>query len=149
MNKQSKFIITNILIILFFFIFAYYIKQKKTKKKITVKDFLNGGKKLPSFKNLLVGIIFGVIFGFIDNVGLWFGMDDFSKNIKGGPLTKAAFGNTYSDFMGSIIGTFIASIAMDLFNYDDDNQPIWINTLGITIGCLLGILFGKLITKKN
>ena len=39
--------------------------------------------------------------------------------------------------------------AMDLFEYNNDNEPMWINTLGIFIGCLLGILFGKLLTNKH
>lgn len=149
MNNQVIFFLINILIIVLFFYIAYFIKQKKNKKKITIKEFLNNGKKLPSIKNLLIGLIFGVIFGFIDNVGLWFGMDNFSKNIQGGPLTKAGIGNTYSDFMGSILGTLISSIAADLFDYDNNTTPIWINTLGIIIGCILGIVVGKLLTNKS
>ena len=141
---MSKFIIYNILLILFFFFLGYYVKVKTTKKKITPLEYLNGGKKkLPSIKNILIGLLFGVIFGFIDNIGLWLGMNNFSKNIGGNPLVRAGIGNTYSDFIGSIIGTFISSIAIDLFKYDDNETPIWLNTLGILIGCILGILVGK------
>ena len=149
MNKQIKFLIMNILIILIFFFISFYIRQRKLKKKITISEFINGGKKLPSIKNLLLGLVFGIIFGLIDNLGLWFGMNDFSKFIKGGPLLKAGIGNTYSDFIGSIMGTFISMICMDLFNYNNDTTPIWINTLGIVIGCLLGILIGKTVTDKS
>tara|TARA_Y100000389_G_C16986462_1_gene282790 strand:- start:4 stop:459 length:456 start_codon:yes stop_codon:yes gene_type:complete len=148
MNNQLRFILINVLIIIFFFFLAFYVKQKK-QKKLSFYEFINGGKKLPSIKNLSIGLIFGVIFGFIDNLGLWFGMDNFTKNIKGGPLLKAGIGNTYSDFIGSIIGTLISSIAMDLFKYDNNSTPIWINTVGIVIGCLLGIFVGKTLTTQK
>ena len=40
-------------------------------------------------------------------------------------------------------------MAEEYYGYDDDNQPIWVNTLGIFIGCILGMLVGKAITGKE
>ena len=111
-------------------------------------EFINNGK-LPSLKNILIGLLFGVVFGFLDNFGLWIGINKLEKYLPGGLLTKAALGNTYSDFLGATIGTSISIIAKDSVNYDNDNEPIWINSIGIFIGCILGLFLGRLITNTN
>ena len=149
-----RFIILNIILFfgLLFFAYSVHIKalKKKGKDKVSVLEYLNGDtSKLPSFKTISLGLVFGIVFGFMDNFGLWMGIDTLSKYITGGALTKAAWGNTYSDLIGSTAGTFISSIAADSLNYDDDDAPIWLNSVGIFIGCLLGMYMGKLITGKT
>ena len=151
-KKLVIFILANIVILFSFFFIAYWYKlytlKKKGKHPITIIEFLNTGK-LPSLRDLLVGLSFGIVFGFLDNFGLWMGMDSLGKYIPGNALTKSAWGNTYSDFLGATTGTFIAIMAEDYFNYNDDNEPIWINTVGIFIGCILGMIIGKMITGKS
>ena len=148
MKEEITFLALNILIILFFFYISYYVRVKTSKTPVSKLQFLNGGEgKMPSFKNLMIGLVFGVVWGFIDNIGLFVGLDNFSKYIKGDNLLKAGIGNTYSGFISSIIGTFIASIAMDVFKYDDNNVPIWINTIGILLGCSLGVFVGNLFRR--
>ena len=61
---------------------------------------------------------------------------------------KAALGNTYSDMLGAIVGTSISIVAKDAVDYDNDDEPIWVSTFGIFLGCLLGIIFGRLITTR-
>ena len=145
------FILFNILILVFFIFLGYKIRnytlKKKNKEEITIIEFLNNGS-FPSFKDLLLGLIFGIVFGFIDNFGLWMGISSLEEHLPGGILTKSGFGNTYSDTMGAVIGTIISIIAADLYDYDGDG-PIWLNTMGIIIGCLLGMYIGKLLTGKD
>lgn len=149
-----RFIILNLILFFALLFWAYNIHlkalKKKNKPKVTVLEYLNGDtKKIPSFKTIALGLVFGIVFGFMDNFGLWMGIDTLSKYIGGGPLSKAAWGNTYSDLIGSTAGTFISSIAADSLNYDDDDTPIWLNSVGIFLGCILGMFTGKLITGKT
>lgn len=59
----------------------------------------------------------------------------------------AGYGNTFSDFLGAFLGTFCGLIISDLSEYD--NSPIWIQAIGIVLGCLLGILVPKLILGNS
>ena len=148
-----KFIVLNIIIISFliystFNIHNYYLEKRGEEKK-TFTNFLNNTKNSLSFKSILLGLIFGIVFGFIDNFGLWMGMNVLEKYLPGGILTKSALGNTYSNFLGAIFGTCISIIAFDIFNYEDNNTPIWTSSIGIALGCILGLLVGKVFTGKK
>ena len=152
MNKILLFVIINIIgfFSLLYFSYTYHLHtlKRKGKKPVTLLKYINRGN-LPSFKNIIIGLIFGLIFGFLDNLGLWMGIDVFYKYIPGGTLTKAGWGNTYSDLLGATVGTFIAEMAKDYFDYDNDNQPIWLNAFGIFWGCILGMSVGKILTRRN
>lgn len=103
-------------------------------------------------KGILVGLTFGMVFGFLDNFGLLIGMDTLTKNFKMDNRAKSAFGNTYSDFIGATVGTFVRIILKQLTGYDDDDEPLWLNSLGIVFGCLLGYYvptYGKRILGYN
>lgn len=121
---------------------------KETGKDMSVMDFLNGGRS-PSLKSVLIGMGSGVVFGFIDNAGLWFGMDALDPYLPGGPLTKAGLGNTFSDLLGSSLGTFVGLIIQMTLNKDDTPVPVWSEALGVMVGCLFGILVPRMITGKN
>jgi len=155
-----QFILSNVVLFVLLLYLAYfaektYISDKDSKKtygvvaeELTLIRYLNKGT-LPTIRVAAIGLIFGVIFGFMDNFGLWVGIDAFQEYIPGGIKTKAAWGNTYSDVLGASVGTFIASIAMTVTGFTDEEYnslPIYINTLGIFIGCLLGMNVGRLIT---
>ena len=64
-------------------------------------------------------------------------------------LTKAALGNTYSDMLGVVVGTSISIMAKARYDYEDSNEPIWLNALGILIGCFIGILAGRVFTGRK
>jgi hypothetical protein len=152
MNKTIiNFIVVNLIIFAgsLFIAYKYHNKVLKRtgKKQVTFVEFINNGK-LPSFKNIMIGLIFGMVFGFLDNFGIWIGIEKLNNFLPGGQLTKAALGNTYSDMLGAIVGTSISIMAKDGLNYDDDDQPIWLNTIGIVLGCLLGLVAGRLVTGK-
>ena len=94
----------------------------------------------------MVGLSFGFIFGFIDNFFLWIGTDFLERYIPGNAMTKAGWGNTYSDFVGATFGTAFASIFKNFLGYNDDNPlttPIWLDAIAIPIGCIAGLYVGK------
>ena len=152
MNRIYLFLIINLLGISALLYFSYTYKlsvlKEQEKEPITLYNYLNRGD-IPSMKNLIIGLIFGLIFGFIDNFGLWMGIDVFYKYIPGGTLSKAGWGNTYSNVLGALIGTFLADISRIYFDYDSNDQPLWLKSIGILVGCILGMEAGKLITGKK
>ena len=147
-----KLVIVSISIIAIAAYISFVIHNKtlleQNKKRNSFLEFINRGQ-IPSIKMLKVGLIFGIVFGFMDNVGLWFGLNTFEKYLPGGILTKSALGNTYSSLMGTIVGGFVATVAKDRYNYDEDDAPIWIDAVGVVIGCFLGLFVGRLLTKKS
>ena len=144
-----KLIIFTTLFILISFFSAYYVVnrdlKKKGEKKKTIEEFLNRNTKL-SLRNILVGMSFGIIFGFIDNLGLWIGLSSFEKYIPGNILTKSAWGNTYSNGLGATLGTSISIILKTYFPIEE--SPIWVDTIGILIGCIIGMYIPKFIYRN-
>ena len=149
MKQVAKLIIVTILVILISGGTAYYVKskqyQEKYRRPMPFSTFFNGIEKLPSWKVILVGMLYGLVFGFLDNLFIFFGIDSLEKYMPGGTLTKAGLGNTYSDFVGALVGTYIGVIFNSLLEIDQNDIPIWANTVAITIGCLIGLLIGFLI----
>ena len=149
-NKLLKFLIFNIIFILLSFYTAFKIKQNTLKRDhkepIQFVEWINQGEI--TIKGLVVSLLFGIVFGFLDNLFLWIGIDSMMDFIPGGTLTKGAWGNTYSDFIGATVGASIASIGKSMLNVDD-SPPIWINAVAMPLGCILGMLVGKNITGKS
>ena len=131
-----RFVLMNVLVIFVLSLISYKVYERTSTDKKTYKEFIVGKKM--SFKGIMVGLSFGIVFGFLDNMGLMIGIDTLTKNFKMDNMAKSAFGNTYSDFIGATVGTFISIILKQILDYDDDDEPIWLNSLGIVIGCLLG-----------
>lgn len=131
-----RFILMNVLVIFVLSVISYKVYDRTSKDKKTYKEFIVGKKM--SAKGIMVGLSFGIVFGFLDNLGLLVGMDTLTKNFKMDNTQKSAFGNTYSDFIGATVGTFISIILKQLLNYNGNDAPIWLDSLGIVIGCLLG-----------
>lgn len=143
------FIIINIIIIggIIYAAFMYHNKTaiRNKQKKKTFTEFINNGQTL-TIKGVLIGLSFGVIFGFMDNFGLWLGIDRLEQYMPGGVKTKAALGNTYSDLLGATMGTSISIMLNDYFGIvEDADQPIWLNTIGIVLGCFVGLFAGRII----
>ena len=88
-------------------------------------------------------MVSNVVFGFIDNAGLFFGMDALDPFFPKGKLTKAGLGNTFSDALGSFLGTFSCSIIGNTTGIKD--TPLWSEVVGIIVGCLLGLYIPKAI----
>ena len=155
MNYQKHKGLINLLVVTVFFVGIFLIlafnvvnnnRIQKGEDKLTFMQFLNNNSEV-TLKKVLVGMSFGMIFGFIDNFGLWYGMDYLDPYIPGGNLTKAGYGNTFSDFIGSTMGTSISIILGTL--YPTEEAPIWVNSLGIIVGCLLGLYIPKYISGRD
>lgn len=145
-----KFIIINIIFVSILFTLAFryhnYKKSQNKQKRDSFKKWVNQGEI--TFRSVLVGLSFGFIFGFIDNFFLWIGTDFLERYIPGDAMTKAGWGNTYSDFIGATFGTAFASIFKNFLGYNDDNPlttPIWLDAIAIPIGCIAGLYVGKVI----
>ena len=129
---------------------AYYVVNKKRndrgEEKLSFIQFINNNSEV-TLKQVIIGMSFGMIFGFIDNFGLWYGMDYLDPYLPGGNLTKAGYGNTYSDFIGSTMGTAISIILNTIHPVPE--APIWVNSLGIFIGCLMGLYIPRYLSGRN
>lgn len=149
-NQVVALFIITIILVVGSFLLSFYVtnrvRVKNGETKYTLLQFLNKNQKL-DFKTVLVGMSFGIVFGFIDNAGLWFGLQSFQKYIPGGLLTKSGWGNTYSDGLGASLGTSVAVILRTL--YPIKESPIWVDTAGIIVGCILGIYIPRLLTGKK
>ena len=147
-----KFVIINIIVVVALITIAYqyrvYKQKQKNKKEETFLDWFNQGEV--STKDIFVGFVFGFVFGFIDNFFLWIGTTHIQKYVKGGPLMKAGWGNTYSDFIGATVGTALASMIKNYLGYDDEkaiSTPIWVDAISIPAGCIVGMYMGKHLLK--
>lgn len=145
-------IVTLILIVVAGFLTIKYLNSKiaETNKEeaannkpltplLSIGKFLNGSKF--NIKTVIVGMASGIAFGFIDNAGLYFGMDKLDplfEAMGAGPLAKSGLGNTFSDMLGGFIGTFAGIVIQTMTG--ESETPIWSEAVGLVIGCLLGIL---------
>ena len=64
-----------------------------------------------------------------------------------GKLTQAGIGNTYSDFLGSFLSTFVGVLILNMTGIS--NVSLLSEVVGIIIGCLLGIALPRLISPKS
>ena len=128
------------LIVLFGYV-AYCFNDKKN-----VLEFLDI-KPFPSLMAIFTGMFANIIFGIIDNGGLFFGMSALDPFLPEGELTKAGLGNTFSDGLGAFLGTFSGVIIKSITKIDD--TPVWSDAIGIIIGCLIGLFVPRMITGKQ
>jgi len=107
---------------------------------------------------ILSGMASGLVFGFIDNAGLFFGMDMLDellpkalpKSIGGtgmpDELVFAGMGNTFSDLIGAFLGTFAGRMVQisPSIEYEGGYPPI-AEAFGVFFGCILGVLIPSMI----
>ena len=141
-NLLRNFIIFNAALVVVSFYVAYLVHTATGSKDGFIVWF-NQGKI--TIRGIFISLIFGVVFGFLDNFFLWMGIDKMMSFIPGHALTKGAWGNTYSDFIGATVGASISSIGQDLLNADP-SPPIWINAIAMPLGCVLGMYAGRYLT---
>jgi hypothetical protein len=60
---------------------------------------------------------------------------------------KSTIGNTYSDGLGALIGSGLSVLAKDKFDYDNEEEPVWVNFIGVVGGCFLGVLVSVMYVK--
>jgi hypothetical protein len=136
--QKARAIVLIVVCIIFITIATHYAYQSEKEKQpgLTLTQFL-AIDKVPTFKNVLVGMASGLVFGFIDNLGLYVGMDALDPFLSNDPLIRAGQGNTFSDLVGSFLGTFIGVIIRNKSQIND--YPVWSESIGICVGCLLGV----------
>lgn len=130
-----------IILILVVGIIAY-----KFSGKPNVLNFLDI-KPFPSILAIITGMFANIIFGIIDNGGLFFGMSALDPFLPEGELTRAGLGNTFSDGLGAFLGTFSGVIIKSITKIED--TPLWSDAVGIIIGCLIGLYVPKYLTGKQ
>ena len=151
-------------------IFNQDTSNDEQEQKISMLEFLGKGigvnnnieiYQTANLKTILPGLVFGLVFGFIDNAGLISGLEaldspfgviarkvtGFIPNKKGGgdlvakemmEGTTAGLGNLFSDGLGVSLGAFFGKVASSIFP-SEIQQPLWVDMVGISIGCILGI----------
>lgn len=141
-----------ITIVLFigFGIIAWFTYRWKIGPNASFSTWLNGENL--SFTSIMVGFGSNIIFGFIDNFGLFFGsnfLDEWFLMLPGSDDANvfAGYGNTYSDLLGTFMATFLGTIIVDLTK--NESSPIWGDAAGIIIGCLIGIIVPKAILGNS
>ena len=119
---------------------------RRASPDVTLAEFwgLRGFSALGVF----VGMISGIVFGAIDNGGLFFGMDALDPFLPKGELVRAGLGDTFSNVVGSVASVFVGIIVREATGFEGE-YPIWSLTLGMLIGCLLGVYVPHYITKKQ
>ena len=138
--------ITTLLIVCFVLVIASFCMAFFTRKdKSTgITDYLGFTGENANMNSILVGLVSSTIFGLIDNGGLYFGMsslDPIFRANKMDELEAAGWGNTFSDFLGAFLGTFIGIFVKNMTGIED--TPLWSETIGIVIGCVIGIYLPK------
>jgi hypothetical protein len=113
---------------------------------LTLAEFLNMTHL--STRTIVAGMAGGFIFGFINIVAMWFGMSTFSAWFSRHGVSEneaSSYANMYGNVIASIAGTFVALTVSTKADVDLNTTPLWANTLGILLGCIVGIMAGKVI----
>ena len=106
-------------------------------KEFTLTEFINGTDGTPPMKNILVGMVFGTVFGFIDNAGMFFGMDALEPFLPREGFIAAGIGNTYSSVLGAFLASFLSNVIK--ISTGVNSAPVWSDAAGIIVGAILGI----------
>jgi len=143
-QKEYKILAAFILFLLFLGKISFNID--KQTKHITFSEWFNG--KSLSLSSIMIGFLYGLLFGIMDNFGLLFGLDAFDTKFEKLPfgnslIMKSGYGNTLSNTLSAFSGTFISKIVSNLTN--TTNTPMWSDALGTFVGSLLGMYIPKML----
>ena len=146
---QKRKLATLLLVTAFICIAAFLVTQLLAMSYGQWKGvswFLNGDQQF-TVRALLLSMVSGLIFGFVDNAGLFFGLDALDPFLPGGELTRAGLGNAFSNVAGSFLGAFAAKAIQVVYGFD--GGPIYGNAVGMVVGCIAGIVVPCIITGKS
>jgi hypothetical protein len=138
--KLATFLIICLVLILVFGTIAYTMSDSSS-----VLSFL-GVYPFPTLISIVTGMMANIVFGIIDNGGLFFGMSALDPFLPNGELTRAGLGNTFSDGLGAFLGSFTAVMIKSVTKVED--TPLWADAFGIVIGCLIGLYVPRYVTGK-
>jgi len=95
-----------------------------------------------SLKRFLVAMVGPIIFGLIDNGGLFLGMsmiEDYIQSLGYNSMIAAGFGNTFSDALGALLGGAVAVVLYKKLKLEHVHNH-WAEVVGIIVGCLIPVL---------
>jgi hypothetical protein len=144
MGRLRRFIIISIIIISLSLAIAYEVQaMNKPYDDFNFRTFINDGPNEITLKDIIVGLTFGTVLGFVDTVGIWIGVEEISNYIPGGVNIKSAVGGIYSNILGITVGTAISIIIGTVIKTDNNQTPIYLTAAGSIIGAILGIAVGN------
>ena len=144
MGRLRRFIIISIIIISLSLTIAYEVQtMNKPYDDFNFRTFINNGPNEITLKDIIVGLTFGTVLGFVDTVGIWIGVEEIGNYISGGVKIKSAVGSIYSNILGITVGTAISIIIGTLIKTDNNQTPIYLTAAGSIIGAILGIAVGN------
>ena len=148
-KKLSNLLWGSILLIVIVGALCYmYLKRhyKETKgREFTITEFINGVDGMPPLRNVLVGMVFGMVFGFIDNAGMFFGMDALEPFLPAEGFVAAGIGNTYSSVLGAFLAAFLSNVIK--ISTGVESVPAWSDAAGILVGAVAGIYIPPIIIE--
>ena len=131
--------------LMIFSLHSAYQSARNNKPDLQVSTYL--GFDMGFGKEAGLGMMTNFIFGFIDNLGLFIGMEALDPIFKTFPLAKGnsslaenvagGYGNTFSDFIGAFIGTSIGNLVLNKGKVE--KTPLWVEPVAIILGCLVGV----------
>ena len=101
---------------------------------------------LKKFSVFATGTVAMLIFGIIDNLGLFMGMSGVENWIVehgGDAMTAAGIGNTFSDAVGALLGGAVMALVVTITKRKGEGTAMQ-QVVGVTVGCLLPV-FAKVI----
>ena len=137
---MAVFLIICLVLILVFGTVAYTMSDSSS-----VLSFL-GVYPFPTLIYIVTGMMANIVFGIIDNGGLFFGMSALDPFLPSGELTRAGLGNTFSDGLGAFLGSFTSVMIKTVTKVED--TPLWADAFGIVVGCLIGLYVPRYVTGK-
>ena len=144
MDSLVRFTLISFAIVIGSLYIAYlFTKNEPDKRDYTFINFLNDGKDIPTYKDLIVGLAFGTALGFVDTLGIWIGVEQVGEYIVGKPRIKAALGGVYSNILGLSIGTAASVIMNNMIKTKNDQRPIYLSVIGSVVGAIFGIIAGR------
>jgi len=112
----------------------------KLDKQVTAGNTVTGSL-LEKFKKFLVGASFTFVFGLIDNLGLFVGMEvmeDALMKMGYGAQVAAGLGNTFSDALGALAGGWISAMLYKFLKVKGEGTSTE-QVTGVVIGCLIPV----------
>lgn len=133
-----------------FGIIAWFTNRQRVGPDATFEVWFNGENM--TIVTIMVGFFSNIIFGFIDNFGLFFGSNFLDEWFLMLPKADdanvfAGYGNTQSDLLGTFMATFLGQVIVDLTK--NESSPIWGDAVGIILGCLVGVAVPKMILGSS
>jgi len=150
-NKKEKIVKAIIFIASFTgltilsFIIAMLV-DKYMKKWKSFAFFINGKQNF-SFTSLFLGMLSAIVFAFVDNAGMFLGVNSLESFLPGGDLIKAGWGNIISSVYGAFLSNSVLHIIRATTRFHEG--PMYADALGMLIGGVLGIYIPSLITEKD